>query len=171
MQRQRFIARIYKEHSTFLRNVCRSKVSNQLEYHDLIEDCIQETFLTASEAYETIRKHPNIRGWLLQTCMNRLMASLRAIRYRQSLQAFSLDAPDAPEIADEGGLKSAIKRNEAQFQLTQIRSVLSEEELEIFTSYFVENNTMHEVATIYAMKDEQVKNMIKRIRRKAVLYK
>lgn len=99
------------------------------------------------------------------------MASLRAIRYRQSLQAFSLDDPDAPEIEDEGGLQSAIKRNEAQFQLTQIRSVLSEEELQIFTSYFVENNTMHAVATIYALKDEQVKNVIKRIRRKAVPYK
>ncbi len=168
MQRQSLIARIYQEHSTFLRNVCRSKVNNQMEYRDLIEDCIQETFVTASESYDTLKNHPNIRGWLLQTCMNRLMASLRTMRRRQHLQAFSLDDAGAPEIADEGGLESAVNQNEARLQLTRIQSALSEDELKIFTSYFVEHNTMHDVAITYAMRDEQVKNVIKRIRRKAV---
>ncbi len=166
MPHQHFIEQLYQQHSAFMRNVCRSKVNHQMEYYDLIEDCIQETFLTASQAYKTLKRHPNPRGWLLKTCMNRMMTQLRTLRYQQRFQAFSMDDPNSPAVADEEGMDTFLRQDEARLILARIEASLTKEERMVFYDYFGKKNTMHDVATVHNLTDEQVKNIIKRIRRK-----
>ena len=75
-ERDKFITELYTLYARTLDGHCRAYVGYAGEYDGLIAECVQETFLSAFSRYETLKDHPNPRGWLIQTCHHRLLNDL-----------------------------------------------------------------------------------------------
>lgn len=161
------LAELYEENRAFLYAVCVEAVHDQERYHELIEDCIQETFTIAGTRWEELTHHPNVRGWLVRTCLNCLKARQRQYGIRQRV----LGRWTTAQPCDGGAYPDAI---EQYFQVKDMRAALGElieafspEEKRLYTAYFVERQTMKSIAAREHMTENQVKNELKRIRKKA----
>lgn len=168
MQRDKRIEEIYHRYSPFLRNLCRKKTEGNPTYSDLIEDCIQDTFTIAFQEYEKINAHPNIQAWLIRTCLNRLLPKLKQQRKRFEVVKFSLDDtryqtehPQVDVIANHTRIKEA-----ELFQQNLLRELDKQEKI-IYYYYFEENFTMRETGTRLGISEGDIKNILKRIRRRA----
>ncbi len=68
---------LYEDNVSFLLMLCRKRVGYRKEYQEIIEDCIQDTFIIAMAKWDTLKDHPNIRAWLVRTCLNLLLPGTR----------------------------------------------------------------------------------------------
>ena len=79
MERELFLKRLYDENAVFLIRLCRKRTNYDPACADMVDACVQETFLAAFKACDTLAAHPNPRGWLVQTCLYRLMDAMAGI--------------------------------------------------------------------------------------------
>lgn len=167
MNRNTFLTVIYKENYSLLQTICRRKVGYQTDYSDIIDEAIQETFIQATKDYDKLKDNPMIKAWLIRTCLNRLMPKIKKMRFRQKLNAFSLDDPNSREIADKD-LIEEYENNEAFSTFyRRLIKMLTAEEKEVFTAYFIERQTMIAIAYARGISENKVKIIIQRIRRRA----
>jgi RNA polymerase sigma factor (sigma-70 family) len=65
-----------------------------------VEDCFQETFLSALRAYPNLRDAANLRGWVLQIAANKAVDAGRAKGRRPAAMA---EVPEGPAAFDPTG--------------------------------------------------------------------
>lgn len=58
--KEKFIEDCYQQYYEFLWNLCRKKVACDPNYSDLVNTCIQDTFLLAYQSYDSVVYHENI---------------------------------------------------------------------------------------------------------------
>ncbi len=167
MTQEAFLTNVYQENATFLLLLCKKRVGYNRAYQELIEDCIQDTFVIATKKYELLLEHPNVRAWLVQTCMNLLLPRLKREQTKMQLTAFSLDDTKKayePQINYiEAYLHAAICRE----ILLEVKNDLTPKEQMISYRYFLEKQSMREIADAFSISENAVKGTIKKVRRKA----
>lgn len=167
MRKAIFLTMLYRDNAHFLYNLCRKKTGYDPLLTDLIDECIQDTFVIAVENYESIKMHPNIRGWLVRTCMNRLLPAVEKQRRYQRMVECSIDDPSLKECPFESTLEGTYESHNHKQFLDLLISSLSYEEFNIYEEYFLHRLTMKQIAQQYHTNINHIKNIIKRIRRKA----
>lgn len=167
MTREVFITTLYEENRDFLYALCRKRVRYQARYDDLIDDCIQETFLLAVDKAETLMNHDNPRGWLARTCLNRLMTQQRKQQLRQRIVPASLDEGKFFDIDAKDQIETFLESEESHSFLQKLIAALDDNERAVFNAYFVEHSTMKTIAANMQTSENHVKNLLKRMRRKA----
>lgn len=162
------IEQLYNEYAGVLRKVCQKKTQGDHACTQLIEEAIQDTFLAAYQSYDIFQKHPNKEAWLIKTCLNRLMPKLKAERARRRLIDRSLDDSTAMPIIDpDHDIDKFIKKLDAAAFQSTLLSMLQPLEEAVFRLYFLEDNTMLQIADALALSENQVKVLIRHIRKKA----
>lgn len=167
MRKATYLTLLYQENVDFLYNLCRKKTGYDPAYTDLIDECIQETFVLAIKNYSILKDHPNVRAWLVRTCLNRILPSVQKQRNHQRRIAFSLDAPEGRELPGEDELDRREKNQDIQNFITSLNSNLSAEESVIYQAFFLNGCTMLSIAKTHGVSVNKIKNILKRIRRKA----
>lgn len=161
------LEKIYTENIDYLRNLCRYKVGYNDLYDDLIEDCLQETFEIAVREYETLKTHPQIRGWLTRTCLNRLIPAVQQFRSHKKREAFSLDSTEHGEVEGSNSIEEYVQVAAYNSFLKQLQAVFTSEEHMVFQFYFIEGYTMAQIAAKGGISENKVKVIIRHIRKKA----
>ena len=166
-EQEAFIEDCYRQYYDFLIKLCRCEVGNNRLYADLVDTCIQDTFLLAYQAYPEIKQHANLRAWLARTCLNRLLPYAKLQRKRMEHEAFSLDE-DTARVMKEPGFPNTGEDKLALLELLeQVQGLLSDQERRIFRDYFVEGLTAPEIARQRNLHTGTVKATIHAIRQKA----
>ena len=167
--RKDFFTETYTKYAVKMEKICLAYVNYDEEYRTLIDDSIQETFITAMEHYHEIEDHEALEGWFLTTCHHRFTTAVRKHRRRKGHHAFSLDDDDrAPQMADMANSVDEWWQRESNVeQIQRILDVLSERELEIFRERFEKERSIEEVSHTQNMTVSAVKSILSRIRRKA----
>lgn len=167
-ERQQFIEEIYTAHAQRLERLCLQYVNYSEEYRDIIDDCIQTTFIIAMKEYPSLLDHPCIEGWITKTCMNRLRAALKKYRRRQkhhvalSDEMLSLTPDMITNIADD------FANSEYQKEIVdRILSALNQRERHIAEEHFIIGKSLDEIANEQASTTGAVKSVIARLRSKA----
>ena len=166
MEREIFIKKLYDENITFLSRLCRKKTGYNPAFTDLIDDCIQETFLVALVEYEKLAEHENPRGWLVQTCIYRLMSAMKQERKREELITLSFEDNNIPSYFNSDTVETYLMQKNAHSFLSTLLSQLTQEEGDIFKAYFYNQDTMQSIAKMRGCSENYIKSVIKRIRRK-----
>ena len=166
-EQEAFIEDCYRQYYDFLIKLCRREVGNNRLYADLVDTCIQDTFLLAYQAYPEITQHANLRAWLARTCLNRLLPYAKLQRKRMAHEAFSLDEDTAGVMKEPGFPDTGEDRLALSELLEQVQGVLSDQERRIFRDYFVEGLTAPEIARQRNLHIGTVKATIHSIRKKA----
>lgn len=166
MEREIFIKKLYDENIVFLSRLCRKRTGYNPAFTNLIDDCIQETFLVALVNYEKLAEHENPRGWLVQTCMYRLMSAMKQERKRAELTALSFEDSSIPPYLNCDTVETYLMQKNVHSFLAALSSQLTPEESDIFKAYFYNQDTMQAIAEMRGCSENHIKSVIKRIRRK-----
>lgn len=167
--KEKFTEDCYRQYDEFLRNVCRQKVNGDPLYRDVINNCLQDTFLLAYQSYDSLVDHSNIRAWLTRACLNRLLPYVELQRKRMKHEAYSLDDPQrtaGAKLFDRRASEYPAKKEAAEW-ISELLAQLSEQERSIFHLYFLEELSLADIAAIRHCSVGTVKGIIHRIRKKA----
>lgn len=168
-EREAFFIDAHRKYHSKMENVCRAYVQYNEEYRSLIDESIQETYLTAVKNYEKLKTHPALEGWFVVTCFHRFSTALVKYRRRQAYHPISLnDDKASPQAADTVDSIDSWWENESSTeQLQRILDVLSERETQVYYEYFESGKSMAEVAESQSTTVSAVKSILTRIRKKA----
>ena len=171
-ERERFISELYTLYAKTLDRHCRAYVANAPEYDGLIAECVQETFLSAFSAYETLKSHPSPLGWLLKTCHHRLLNALRKYRRTRKHEAFSLDE-DGAELPEQtlSSIERWLADKAAREYEEEILSLLTDLEQATYAEYFKRGKSVRQIARESGKSEAAVKSTVARIRKKIRLSK
>ena len=75
-----FLEDCYRKYYTSILNLCRREVNHNPLYADVIDTCIQDTFLLAYRTYAQIKDYTNIRACLPEPVTSIYKASKKASR-------------------------------------------------------------------------------------------
>lgn len=165
---QLFIEELYEAYYTVLEKMCRRKTNYDPAFSDLVDETLQEVFILAFEYYDTLKDHPNIQGWLMQTCNHRLLPYAKQQRYRQSRHAFSLDDDHSPSLAAEDDFAETTAQKESNLQMIDtIFALLTPKEKQVFEDYFINHQPIAAIAKKQKTTKSGIKALIYRIRQKA----
>lgn len=167
-QREVFVTKLFDQYHSMLRTLCWRYVEYERVFADMIDESILDTFMQAYLSYDCLRNHPNVQGWLITTCFNRLKPRIMQVRRREKHRAFSLDDPQAPPLSSgDAWDEKNILRLDAREQIDQLYATLTETERQIFQEHFVQGFTLHEVAHHRHRSLASVKASLRRIKKKA----
>ncbi len=162
-----FIEECYRRYYDFLLKLCRREVGNNRLYADLVDTCIQDTFLLAYQAYPEITQYANLRAWLARTCLNRLLPYAKLQRKRMEHEAFSLDEERIRQVFSAINHDTDGDKLDAQMLISKIIQALTEKERLIFEDFFVRGLTIAEIAQQNNLHTGTIKATIHSIRKKA----
>lgn len=121
----------------------------------VIEDILQDTFLTAWKKLDEGAKHENQGGWLMEIAKNKL----RNLRKKASSREVGID----DEITEIPSIEPGYGVSELEMI---VREVLDPHEQELFQKYFVEGYSVREMAAQENLTESAFKVKMHRIRRK-----
>lgn len=165
-EKEQFLEDCYRQYYPFLLHLCRREVSGSVLYVDIIDTCIQDTFLLAYRAYGEIKDYAYLRAWLVRTCMHRLIPYVKLQRQRQEHEAFSLDDE---QMQGDTYLpqRSAEMQADAAESLQTLWDSLAPREKMIFHCRFIEGHSPEETAELAHCSPATVRATVFRIRKKA----
>ena len=88
-------------------------------------------------------------------------------RKRREQVAFSLDSGQAEKLSGEDTVETHSARQNLRSFFAVLLALLTPEEKAVFTAYFLEQQTMRDIAAAQQLTENQVKAVIRRIRRRA----
>ena len=162
---EEFITWLHGKHydALFLKAVKYASSKSGLQ--DAVEDSVQETFLIAAKKYKELQGHPDIGGWLYLTCIYILKNIHSVYMNREKHEAYSMDDETKPEVKDPRDRMAEYEAEENFRQLLKrIYSLLSRKQKGIFKAYFVNEQSIDEIAEQNGSTIQAIKGIIYRIR-------
>lgn len=167
-QRENFVTELFDRYHTMLRTLCWRYVEHEKIFTDIIDESIQDTFLQAYSSYDRLRNHPNVQGWLITTCFNRMKPRIKQVRSREKHRAFSVDDPQAPQLSSEEAWEErTVSQLDDYNQIDELYTVLTETEKQVFQEHYVQGFTLQEVAQRQYRSLSSVKASLRQIKIKA----
>lgn len=167
--KEAFLEDIYCRYAHKLENICLQYTSYRPEYRDIVDDSIQKTFETATRQYKELQHSPYLEGWLCKTCMNRLRTELQTYRRRkkrqisfEAIENFQLSSDQLQQAVDD-----AINRINNRDLIQRIFSALNKREHDIAFRYFIQGESVSEIAQLNHVSIGAVKAVIARFRANA----
>ena len=158
------IEKLYRQFSPKLYAMCWRDVGYNPEFKDLIEDCVQETFLTLTGRLETLYDHPSIEGWLVVTCRHRL---LREISKRKIIRNHCIirELDDIPNPS-QSDIEQWIDDDAVLGNKERILALLNDKQKVVFLDYVDGCHTVREMASETGMSESAIRAVMTRIRKK-----
>lgn len=167
-EKSRFLTQAFSAYQPLVELTCMRMVHYNAQLEDLVDECVQEVFVEATKAYEKLRSHENVGGWLVVTSKNLMKEALRHRKYRQLLFVTTY----------EDNVDGIISSLEIWFEtshqmeiIEKIRMLLTDKENKVFEQFYIEERSTHEIATGQHTSVSAITSMLHRIRKKASAYK
>ena len=155
---------LYLEYSPKLYSVCWQVVGYDSQYDDLIDDCVQETFVTLTNQLKSLYDHPSIEGWLVVTCRHRLFSELKKNKkYSAFLIDRELDDVPNPLPSD---IDQWIDDETVGSKKEQVLSLLNDRQKTVFLKYTDGCHSVKEMASETGMSESAIRSVMTRIRKK-----
>lgn len=142
------------EYEIFFDELCNNYYKKILKYlmfnlndESCAMDAVQDVFLIAYEKIKSLKSHPNPAGFLFQTAKNIMKKKKREI-YQKVLNEVYKNDNSIIDIADNNSnIINILDKNinEDDF-LIDVFSQLSKEKKELYSLYYIQNNSMENIA-------------------------
>lgn len=163
-----FVTELFNQYYPMLRTLCWRYVDYDRLFADIVDESILDTFIQAYSSYDHLRSHPNVQGWLIITCLNRLKPRVKQVRNREKHHAFSMDDPHVPQIKlEESWEEETVLQLDARDQIDELYTALTETERQVYREHYVQGFTLQEVAHHCHRSLVSVKASLRQIKRKA----
>ncbi len=167
-ERNEYLDALFLQHRDRLIKYCLRVVRYDPRYTGLVEDWVQEAFLSATEGYDAFMDSPNQFGWLARCCKNRILTELRNRNARRELAGTHISLENNAEVpASVDYVLRLLNKTDAEDRLNQLCEALTQSERLVYDAYFVKGYSMAETAELTGLTLSAVKNAVQRIRKKA----
>ena len=137
--KKEFVSSLYEEHYKRLVLYCMGKLQDVDHRGELAELCAQATIEKAMKAHSTLRKHPNLIGWLYKTAQHQTSNELAKARRRAKRLSYSLDAEGSPvAVEPDDPIEEYADRQADQELICELYSKLNSKQKEILSDRFNE---------------------------------
>lgn len=137
-EREIFISDLFSRYYPELRKMCLRRINRNQALVDAVDDVLQEVFVKAFDAYERLKDHRNIPGWLTETCKYLLSDKVKQYRRRGARHAFSIDALEGDTVAsDADEIEAWVERNDVSDMIVEIYGTLSLREKGVFNEHMM----------------------------------
>ena len=160
--RDEFIRDLYEQYFDVIKKYCLSKLRFD---EDAAADCAHAVFDKAAEAYEKLKDHPNVLGWLMITAKHLLHKKWRKST-RDSSRSIPLELVTA--IPDGRDPFDAVELDDNDIaRITEaVLSVLDERETEFYTLCFKQGLPFPEIAERMGVTEKAARAKLARIKLK-----
>lgn len=160
--RDEFIRMLYEQYYEMVFKYCLPKLGFD---NDAAADCVHAVFDEAEKKYEKLKEHPNIPGWLMTTAKHKLHKSWRR-RTRETLRNVPIELACA--LPDSRDPFDAVELSDSDIsEITEaVLSGLSENELEIYRLFYVENLSFAETAEKLGITEKAARARLARVKAK-----
>ena len=169
---EEFLLELYNATRHTVYGICFSIVQD----HNDAENCTSEVFLLSIEKIETLRKHPNPKGWIYKSAYNFSSAYYRKKEMMRYI--ISLDEYDNINLKEESFEDKLINDSSFNELINCIYEKLGTKDRELFESIYISNLDNQElakkygisIANVYARKSRLVKKIKKILKKCQILY-
>lgn len=123
------------------------------------EDILQEAYLQAYRNIHILREHPNPAGWLMLTCKNILLKSIRRAGETHE-RAYPKDPGDAL-------LNIPVQDDMDSIYMEELQKILSDDTYFLLVKKYVEGYSVEELARQLNITDGACKMRLKRAKKEA----
>ena len=144
---RRWVEALYRENYEVVRRLARSLLTGNLK--SMAEDVAQEVFVDAQEQQEALKRHPNVRGWLMLTTKYKCFNLLRT---RKKVQVIYIDDEEMERIEDEHcawQLQAALETPRSREDVDRaLQENLSPREQTLFHQHYEEHIDCEQLAAL-----------------------
>lgn len=158
---------LYQKYYRVVYNHCLLMIRHQNRYVHLVDDCVQEAFVTLIHSYPKLTGHPNHVGWLCNAAWNRMRSAIRRTKKDDRKLEKLKHSLKADAAHTESAFDRWINKEESLFQLEKIYQTLTGIERKVYDSYFVDELSLNETAEENDISRNSVRSAIDRIRKRA----
>lgn len=159
-----YLSKLFDENYALLYRIGRLFAGTSAAQAELIEDQIQEAFVSAWRYRQNLASHPNPNGWLVETFRRCLMAQCRKLGREWKHQAYSLDDTQQPVAA--GTAPPVDCYANGREQITLLRRLLGERDADLFLRYCVQGESAKALAAAFNMTETNVRVRVSRLKKK-----
>lgn len=165
-----WVSEHFKENYAMLAAIGRLFIGSSPEQLDMIDDEIQEVFVSLWKKRDTLRAHPNIDAWLVEALRRQLLGRVSRAARRQ--RKFSLHSYDDPEREDtlshleQSAYPNPADMLEGKERYALLVSVLGQENAAIFYAYCVMNYSARDLAAQYGCSEACIWTRISRSKKR-----
>lgn len=166
-QMNSLLEELYQEYYKVVYDHCLHMLGYNERLNHLIDDCVQEAFVTYMLSEKKLRNHPNPVGWLCKTAWNRMRNAIRMTsKDNRIVEELINDVKvNSGYIEPAFDLWSNIEAPSSK--LTKIDQSLTEIERKVFDSYFLDDLSLDETAAENHISMNSVRSALDRIRKRA----
>ena len=170
-ERNSLLESLYERYYDAVYRQCLPIVNYNPRYYLLVEDCVQDAFLYAIEAYDEYKHYLNPVGWVVRVAQNKVRS-----RYRNELRHGNVIFPVHSEQGENVtfsvyALEEELSRRETIETIVKIYYLLSDHEKRVFVAYFLNDMSQKETAESTGLSENSVRAAIGRIRKRSRQFK
>lgn len=161
-----------KQEQQFFESLCEIYYEKILRYlYAVLEDeaaardCTQDVFLTACQKAALLLQHPNPGGFLFQTAKN-LAKKIRRESFRRMVTDVALEDMDTEPQDSDADIERMIDGEiDEQEYIEAVLAQLSPEKRTLYTLYYVNRNSMGQIANMLHLEEPALRMRYVRLRR------
>lgn len=163
----KWIEELYKQNYERMYAIGLIFVGNNSKQRQIVEDVIQEVFLTLMRKKQKLKDHPKIEGWLIVTLRLKLGEHIKRMSKDEKWILFSFNDENADNTAlkdmyQDAGLEKIILEE----KYDAIRNLIGKKNMKLFDMYCIQKKSAKEVAKELNMTENAVWVQVNRIRKK-----
>ena len=162
-----WLGALYRENYEAVRRMARTLLTGS-DLRSLAEDVAQEVFVDAYEQQDALKRHPNVRGWLMLTAKYKCFNLLRT---RRRVRVIYLDDAEMARVEDEHcawRLQAALETHRSREEIEMaLRANLSPREQTLFHQHYEEHIDCEQLAARYGVGREAMRLRIYRVEQHA----
>ena len=166
MSMESWLSDLYERDYALLYRIGRIFLGSYVNQESLIEDQIQEAFVRAWEKRNSLLKHPNPDGWLVDCFRKCLMNACKKQNREWARTAFSIDdTGNSPPVAETKGLSpDEYVRTKEQIEL--LKQLLGDRDADIFIRYCVLEEKAAPIAADLGLTEQALRMRVSRLKKK-----
>ena len=162
-----WVEALYRENYEVVRRMACALLSGS-HLKSFAEDVAQEVFVDAHEQMETLKRHPNVRGWLMLTTKYKCFNLLRT---RKKVQVIYIEDSEMERMEDEHSawrLQAALETHRSRKDVEKaLQENLSPREQTLFHQRYEEHLDCEQLAVRYGVGKEAMRLRIYRVEQHA----
>lgn len=147
---------LFRLHAQYIARVAYRLLGSDSE----VDDVVQEVFVEASKALESLRQPTAARAWLSRICVRRALGTLRRRRLRAWVPFLGESDPGVPDVA-----ATPEQRAEIQRVYTWLRSIPAEEQV-VWVLRHVEGDALEAIAATCELSVSTVQRRLRSAQRR-----
>lgn len=165
---ERFVETLVTQYSKILYQQCSHSVNMNPQYHEDIEECLQDVFLKAMEMYGDIKDHPNVLGWLRIATRYRFSDRIRAWKRRQMVVLTNSELLDNLSGGiDADPIDGFLQKEEYAAALAILNHRMKPADLHLLTQHYTNAHSIQSIAEELGIQEIAARLRLFRARKKA----